>query len=412
MQSLKKYRISNNVLLQIGDAGEIVATNSMSREPVELSEEMLKVLRSFSRPRTKQAAFDFLPPESINEGDFDQIVGHLAEANVLTTTREAASDKNDYSSAKGHFSLGPVHYNLLRDYVRTMSYRTAIERHVKNKTVIDLGSGSGILAIFAAQSGASKVFAIEESGIADVAAAMFSENGLSDRIQLLRGNSKDVELPEPADVIVHELLCHDVFYENFVPYVEDARRRFLRPENGRLIPYRVDVCCFGLEPDFLPSFAKRVAFGVKEFGPTYGVNIDPLLQHIEASSYILNDWEGWPHQRNDPSREYFYENMLSEEVTLREVDLYGNLQEAVTRNVRAPMTITQDGRLGAVVIFFRARLDEQLSLTSSPFSAKTSWRWKIQDLSKVVTVKAGDQVELVSTIRLFLGKQKLFVDLA
>jgi hypothetical protein len=265
MHPVKKYRISNNLILQIGDAGELVATNSMSREPVELTENMLRVLRSFSRPRTKQTAFGFLPPDSVSEHDFDQIVGQLIDDNVLTTTQDAASDKNDYSSAKGHFSLAPVHYNLLRDYVRTMSYRTAIERHAKNKTVVDLGSGSGILAIFAAQAGARKVFAIEESGISDVAAAMFSENGLSDRIQLFRGNSKDIELPEPADVIVHELLYHDVFYENFVPYVEDARSRFLKAGNGRLIPYRVDVCCIGLEPDFLPSFAKRVAFGVKEF---------------------------------------------------------------------------------------------------------------------------------------------------
>ena len=412
MNHKNQFHVSRNLVLQIGDSGELVATNSMSRDPVTITSEMLCVLRSFSRPTNLDSAFETEQNTGFAKELFTEIFHQLVRLNLLTPAADSPTKKEDYAFARGHFSLAPVHYNLIRDYVRTMSYRTAIERNARDKVVVDLGSGSGILAIFAAKAGAKKVYAIEESGIADIAQSMFEKNGCDDVIELYRGNSKDIQLPERADIIIHELLYHDAFHENFVPYVEDAKNRFLKSGGGRLIPFRVDVCCIGLEPDMVPSFARRVALGVKEFAPAYGLDFDPVLQHIESSAHVLNDWEGWPHSRNEPGREYFYENMLSAEVTLRSVDFYGDIDKSVAEHVQVKMPIIQGGRLGSVVIFFRACLDEQISLTSSPFSPKTSWRWKVQDLSRTIDVSAGDEIELVSTLRLFMGRQKLFVDLA
>ena len=54
---------------------------------------------------------------------------------------------------------------MIGDKVRTESYRLAIEMLVKDKVVIDVGAGSGILSIFAASSGARKVYAIKNAEI-------------------------------------------------------------------------------------------------------------------------------------------------------------------------------------------------------------------------------------------------------
>ena len=58
------------------------------------------------------------------------------------------------------------HEVMLRDQVRTFSYLRAIqqnESYIKDKIVMDVGAGTGILSIFAAKAGAKKVYAIEPS---------------------------------------------------------------------------------------------------------------------------------------------------------------------------------------------------------------------------------------------------------
>ena len=52
---------------------------------------------------------------------------------------------------------------MLKDEVRTMTYRNAIyhNRHLfKDKVVLDIGSGTGILSMFAAKAGAKRVIGV------------------------------------------------------------------------------------------------------------------------------------------------------------------------------------------------------------------------------------------------------------
>lgn len=71
---------------------------------------------------------------------------------------------------------------MLKDEVRTLTYRNAIyhNRHLfKDKVVLDVGSGTGILAMFCAKAGAKHVIGIEFSNIAQQSIKIIEQNGLS-----------------------------------------------------------------------------------------------------------------------------------------------------------------------------------------------------------------------------------------
>jgi len=123
-----------------------------------------------------------------------------------------------------------IHRWMLRDKVRNEAYRKAIMAIVKpGDVVIDVGAGSGILSIFAAQAGARKVYAVERTGIARLAQMMIEANGVGDRVEIIQSDLEDIDLPEKANVIVSEWMGGLGVDENMLPPVVMARDRFLVP---------------------------------------------------------------------------------------------------------------------------------------------------------------------------------------
>jgi len=100
-------------------------------------------------------------------------------------------------------------YELMRDdKARTQAYADAIAAAVVGKVVLDLGTGAlALLAIFAARSGAKKVYAIEVNQAAYLAACeVVRTAGFEETITVLQGYSTEVELPEKVEVLVHEII--------------------------------------------------------------------------------------------------------------------------------------------------------------------------------------------------------------
>lgn len=78
-----------------------------------------------------------------------------------------------------------IHEAMLKDAVRTDSYRDFAynNKHLlKDKVVLDVGCGTGILSMFCAKAGAKMVIAVDNSDIINKARENVYENGLGDVI--------------------------------------------------------------------------------------------------------------------------------------------------------------------------------------------------------------------------------------
>ena len=131
-----------------------------------------------------------------------------------------------------------LYHIMTADRVRTRAYRSAIGRAVRNKTVVDVGTGADLaLARMCLEAGAKRVFAIEMLDSAyEQASRLASQLDFQDRLVLIHGDSQEIELPGKVDVCVSELLGTIGSSEGVIEVLNDARR-FLRA-GGEMIPQR------------------------------------------------------------------------------------------------------------------------------------------------------------------------------
>lgn len=135
------------------------------------------------------------------------------------------------------YSLGD-YGSMIADCVRTPPYIKAIEAAVKSgSVVVDLGCGTGFFALVACRAGASRVYAIDEAEIIYFAEKLAEANGYADRITFLRGDSRQIELPERANVMVSDVRGALPFFGPALASIQDARDRFLA-DGGMMIPQR------------------------------------------------------------------------------------------------------------------------------------------------------------------------------
>jgi protein arginine N-methyltransferase 1 len=400
MQWDTHYTVSRSLTIEIGAGGGLAARSSVSRPAQELALDALPVLLAFAGGATPRAALEGLRSDyDLEEDGFAAVVERLAEEAFLLPA--PGSGAAAPLAAEGFASV-LSHHTMLRDTLRVQAYERAISRHSRGRSVVEIGCGSGILSIFAARAGARRVVAIEESGIAGLAAEMFRANGCDGVVELRLANSRDVELAEPADLIIHEILGVDPFFENLLPCMRDARERLLRP-GGRFLPYRLQVEVVGLELD--ERRPSQLAAEARQLEGLYGVDLGPLARLLAAL-----DPQQIPRYLAESAD--FRQRPLSGELTIFDIDFNtGPLADAGdAREVRLP--IREAGVLGGVAVSFRAHLDEEIQLTNNPFAPLTHWGRDVRGLSRRVPVAPGDEVALRLELRTERGRQKLHVDLA
>lgn len=132
---------------------------------------------------------------------------------------------------------------------------------IQNKTVLDVGCGTGILSLFAAKAGARKVVGVDLSSMAEIAQQNIKNNHLSDKIKIFQGKIEnfdefdfDGEKMDQFDIIVSEWMGYALVYEGMLESVIVARDRFLKP-GGILLPDQASLYIAGF--DSLPYRIKH-----------------------------------------------------------------------------------------------------------------------------------------------------------
>ena len=271
------------------------------------------------------------------------------------------------------------HARMLHDDRRTGDYLAALAAAVRpDDVVLDIGTGSGVLAVAAARAGARRVYAVEASDIAEVAARVFEVNGVQDRVTLLPGWSRQIELPEPADLLVAEVIGNEPLEEEILETTLDARQRLLKP-GARLIPHTLTLLARAV---LLPEAeCRQRTFGraaVERWRGLYDIDFQPLLD-VASPNPLHTITEGeivatWP-QVGPPA-------------VLASLDLTSFEEPSV--RARADLVVAPPGAVNAIAITFRADLYDGISHTLDPWSwPASSWATSVWVLPDLVEVGPG-----------------------
>ena len=181
---------------------------------------------------------------------------------------------------------------MLKDSVRTDAYRDFIYNNknlFKDRIVLDVGCGTGILSLFAARAGAKKVIAVDQSEIIQKARANVFENDLQNVIDCLHGTIETLTLPvEKVDIIISEWMGYALLFEAMLPSVLFARDRYLAP-NGLMVPSHTTLRIAPYaDPDYITehlSFWKDV-YGFKMSSMLEGAYDEAIIMQVPKTTIV------------------------------------------------------------------------------------------------------------------------------
>ncbi|CAI5451206.1 unnamed protein product [Caenorhabditis angaria] len=307
--------------------------------------------------------------------------GH-ASGDAAAATAEMTS-KDYYFDSYAHFG---IHEEMLKDEVRTITYRNSIyhNRHLfKDKIVMDVGSGTGILSMFAAKAGAKKVFAMEFSNMANTSRQIIKDNGLDHIVEIVQAKVEDVkELPggvEKVDIIISEWMGYCLFYESMLNTVLYARDKWLAPD-GLLFPDKAKLYVCAIEDRQYKDDK------IHWWDSVYGFNMsairkvavtEPLVDVVDNNQVVTN-------------------NCL-----LKDVDLYTVKIEDLTFTSDFNLKCARSDYVQALVTFFTvefSKCHKKTGFSTGPDVQYTHWKQTVFYLMDALTVKKNEEISGVFSV--------------
>lgn len=354
---------------------------------VEAGQYALAVLDAFGEPRSISDVVQRLGLAGAHDfAALTRTILKLKAEGVLTPPGAALSESLGWAAST-------FHAQMLNDRARTEAFIGALREIVQPEdVVVDIGTGTGVLAIAAAKAGARSIYAIEASAIGGVAAEMFVQNGVADRVKLVRGWSTHVSLPEKATVMVSETIGNDALGEGIVETVLDARRRHLVP-GARLVPRRIRVLAI---PCTLPDDVRRshlfTTENVKRWERDYAMRFDALADAPERAFALM---------LAPPDVRAF--RPLAPPVLLADLAL-SEIEPVLSRTAR--FTATETGRFDAALLYFDLDLSPTHELCTHPDAVKPehSWRYMVWFHPHAHVLSPGDERQVTYEYRSGAGK--------
>ena len=348
---------AREVLLRLSDADEI--NLDLGGERLVVARVALEILDLFATPRRIGDVLAKVARDLSSEraAEVTTCIRDLARSGVLL-----APGKRGPVIARGWMKPS-IHLAMLDDRARTNGFCHALQQVVRPEdVVVDIGTGTGVLATCAALAGARRVFALESSGMGEVAQRVFAANGVEDRVTLIRERSTAVELPEKATVLVTETIGNDPLDEETLELVADAKKRLLAP-GARIIPSALEI--YAIAVDVPRTVLERHVFTPRKlegYRAAYGIDFSPLGDHRLSSSEAImlegKDVATWP---------------LAPPLLLASVDLTGDFETVLS--TRGLIEISRQTLHLGVLLAFRATLAPGITISTLPDECDSANHW-------------------------------------
>lgn len=302
----------------------------------------------------------------------DVVVEDGGEEQTLVGSDKTSADY--YFDSYSHFG---IHEEMLKDIVRTKTYQNVIYQNsflFKNKVVLDVGAGTGILSLFCAKAGAKHVYAIECSQMADMAKEIVQTNGFSNVITVLKGKVEEIELPVPhVDIIISEWMGYFLLFENMLNTVLYARDKWL-VKDGIILPDKASLYLTAIED------AEYKDDKIEFWNNVYGFDMscirkqamtEPLVDTVDQNQIVTNSQ------------------------LLKMMDISKMTPGDASFTAPFKLVAERDDYIHALVAYFDVsftRCHKLMGFSTGPRSRATHWKQTVLYLEDVLTVCEGETV--------------------
>jgi tetratricopeptide (TPR) repeat protein len=269
------------------------------------------------------------------------------------------------------------HFSMLNDTGRNDIYDQALRKIISpDSIVLDIGSGSGLLAMMAARAGAKQVISCEMvAPIAVIAREIVEQNGFSDRISIIAKKSTNLEvgtdLTEKANVLVTETFDVGLLGEEALSSIRHAIANLLTPD-AIILPARATVFMQLIESSQL-------------------VEEDLVTSASGFDVSRFNWFSTTPNYLQKPVNQFSHVALSSVQEVFR-FDFYHAYSQSEEKIME--FSILADGKIQAFSFWFELWLDDELTINTSPYLPYTCWHQAVQLLPEPLAVQRGDLIKL------------------
>lgn len=273
---------------------------------------------------------------------------------------------------------------MFTDKVRMSTYINALKSVITpNSVLIDLGAGSGIFSLIACHLGAKKVYAIDPSPCIHIGKELAHINGFTNNIEWIQEDSRKVNIPEKADILLSDIRGALPFIGENIPIIADARDRFLE-KGAHLLPLKDTVNIA------LVQNKKIYKDSVQPWGSEdFNLNLNPL--HERHS----HRWSS----RVNPKKKH----LISKPKTWTVIDY----RTVVEPNIKNTITLTCDYEAAShgFYLWFDAEIAPDIGFSGGPGKNSPSvYGSAFFPWPKPVLMKPGDTAEIHLAASLVAGE--------